>query len=136
MPVQRMKVPDLSMYVQQYPHRSVPVLKVFSFSRLPDSHIKLNTSIVDVCYSRRVVALGGMYVGWWTCGWTDSFLWRVLCSHVGSYTHFFHVPCSMFQPARRERRRLLLASMGYLAIFALSAFEILYQVMYRDVCIL
>eukprot|EP00752_Nemacystus_decipiens_P013871 g12316.t1 len=31
------------------------------------------------------------------------------------------------EPARRERRRLLLASFGYMAVFAFSAFEILYQ---------
>lgn len=34
----------------------------------------------------------------------------------------------MAQPSRRERRRLLLASLGYLVVFAFSVFEILYQV--------
>jgi len=36
--------------------------------------------------------------------------------------------CGLVQPSRRERRRLLLASGGYLVVFAFSVFEILYQV--------
>eukprot|EP00903_Cladosiphon_okamuranus_P015284 g14124.t1 len=37
------------------------------------------------------------------------------------------------EPARRERKRLLLASFGYLAIFVFSTFEILYQSLSRRI---